>query len=141
MDTAVQTGVRDSAPDRHRVVAGLVDVVLVAGMVLYGYIDHGGDPIADPVGSLGTIAPFVVGWLAVALLAGVYTLESPLSGHGLRVTAVTWIAAANVGLMIRGSPLFDGGTTWPFPVVITASVLVVLMGWRLGYSLLFAATE
>ncbi|WP_226006578.1 DUF3054 domain-containing protein [Natrinema salinisoli] len=141
MDTAVQTGVRDSVPDSHRVAAGIVDVVLVAGMVLYGYIDHGGDPIADPLGSLETIVPFVVGWLAVALLAGVYTLDSPLSGHGLRLTVVAWIAAANVGLMIRGSPLFVGGTTWPFPVVITASVLVVLVGWRLCYSLLFSATE
>lgn len=141
MDTAVQTGFRDGVPNRHRVVAGIIDVVLVAGMVLYGYVDHGGDPIADPLASLEAIAPFVIGWLAIALLAGVYTLDRPLSGHGLRLTAVAWIAAANVGLMIRGSPVFDGGTMWPFPVVITVSVLVVLVGWRLGYSGYLSATN
>jgi hypothetical protein len=141
MDTAVQTGVSNSVPTRHRVAAGIVDIGLVAGMVLYGYIDHGGDPVAHPLPALETIAPFLIGWLAVALLAGVYTLERPLSGRGLRLTTVAWIAAANVGLMIRGSPLFEGGTSWPFPVVITASVLVVLIGWRLVYSRYLSLTS
>ncbi|WP_222918947.1 DUF3054 domain-containing protein [Natrinema sp. SYSU A 869] len=141
MDTAVQTGVRDSAAGRERIAAVVIDVSLVATMVLYGYIDHGGDPIADPLASLKTIVPFAIGWLAVALLAGVYTRDRLLGRDDLRLTAIAWIAAANVGLMIRGSPLFQGGTSWPFPVVITVSVLVVLLGWRLGYSLFLSVTN
>ncbi|WP_226479065.1 DUF3054 domain-containing protein [Natrinema amylolyticum] len=141
MDTAVQTGVRDSAAGRARIAAGAVDVVLVAAMVLYGYVDHGGDPIAAPLAALETIAPFVIGWLAVAVIADVYARDRLLGRDELRLTAIAWIAAANVGLMIRGSPLFQGGTSWPFPVVITVSVLVVLLGWRLGYALFLSASK
>jgi hypothetical protein len=139
MDTAVRTGSRGGSVDRERITAGVVDVVLIAAVVLVGRIEHGGNPVAEPLASLETLAPFVIGWLAVALLAGVYTRDRPL-GRGLRLTTVTWIAAANVGLMIRGAPVFAGGTTWPFPVVITATGLVVLLGWRLGYALYRSVT-
>lgn len=135
MDTAVRTGSRDGAVDRERIATGVVDVALIAAVVLVGRIEHGGNPVAEPLASLETLAPFVIGWLAVALLAGVYTRDRPAMGRRLRLTTVTWIAAANVGLMIRGAPVFAGGTTWPFPIVITATGLVVLLGWRLGYAL------
>ncbi|RZH69391.1 DUF3054 domain-containing protein [Natrinema altunense] len=141
MDTAVQTGVRDSAAGRERIAAGVIDVGLVAAMVLYGYVHHGGDPIATPLESLETVAPFVIGWIAVAALAGVYTRDRLLGRDGLRVTATAWIAAANVGLMLRGAPPLHGSTIWPFPVVITVSVLAVLLGWRLGFSLYLSVTE
>ncbi|MFD1564151.1 DUF3054 domain-containing protein [Haloarchaeobius amylolyticus] len=135
MDTAVQTGSQKDTLDRERVIVGVVDLIVVVGLVLLGNIEHGGNPIAEPVASLTTAVPFVIGWLTVALLAGVYTRDRRGGITDIRLTAVAWIAAANVGLMIRGSPLFDGGTTWPFPIVITGTVLVALLGWRLGYTL------
>ncbi|QLK26202.1 DUF3054 domain-containing protein [Natrinema zhouii] len=135
MDTAVQTGSRDGSVDRERVVTGVVDLVIVVALVLLGNVEHGGNPIAEPLASLETVVPFVIGWVGVALLAGVYTRNRFAGTDDFRLTAVTWIAAANVGLMLRGSPLFEGGTTWPFPVVITGTVLVALLGWRLGYAL------
>jgi len=139
MDTAVQTGSRENTLDRKRVVIGVVDLVVIVGLVLLGNIEHGGNPIAEPLASLTTAIPFVIGWLAVAALAGVYTRPSGIDD--IRLTAVSWIAAANVGLMIRGSPLFEGGTTWPFPIVITGTVLVTLLGWRLGYALFVSRTR
>lgn len=141
MDTAVQTGARDGTATRERVAAGIVDIVLIAGLVLLGRVSHEGNPLAEPLASLETVTPFVVGWLVVALFAGVYSRGRPERSHGFRLTTVAWIAAANVGLMIRGSPLFEGGTTWPFPVVITVTGLIVLLGWRLGYALYLSATE
>ncbi len=134
MDTAVQTGSRDGSIDRERVGIGVVDLGIVVGLVLFGNVEHGGNPIAEPLASLETVAPFVIGWVAVAALAGVYTRDTLTGTDGVRLTAIAWIAAANVGLMLRGSPLFEGGTTWPFPVVITGIVLVALLGWRLGYA-------
>ncbi|SEQ05446.1 DUF3054 domain-containing protein [Natrinema salaciae] len=141
MDTAVQTGADDRATDRERLATGGIDVVLVAGLVLLGRIEHGGNPLSEPIASLETITPFVVGWLAVALLAGIYTRDRPVGREAFRLTAVTWIAAANVGLMLRASPLFTGGATWPFPLVITGFGLFVLLGWRLGYTLYLSATD
>lgn len=135
MDTAVRSESHADGFDRERIVTAVVDVCLVAALVLLGNIEHGGDPIADPIDSLGTVAPFVIGWLSVALLAGIYTRDRPLDADGVRLIAVTWIASANVGLMLRASSLFDGGMTWPFPLVITGTGLIVLLGWRLGYGL------
>ena len=139
MDTAVQSDSREATPDRQRAIVGGGDLVVIIGTVLLGNVEHGGNPIADPLASFTTAVPFVIGWLAVAALAGVYTRAAGIDDT--RLTAVSWIAAANVGLMIRGSPLFDGGTTWPFPIVITGAVLVALLGWRLGYSLLSSRTR
>ena len=141
MDTVVETGAPDSTADRERIATGVIDVVLIAGLVLLGNINHGGNPITDPLGSLETLAPFVIGWLSVVLLAGMYTRDRPAGRDGFRLTAVTWIAAANVGLMLRASSLFHGGAAWPFPLVITGSGLVVLLGWRLGYALYLSATD
>ncbi|AGB32045.1 hypothetical protein C488_05813 [Natrinema pellirubrum DSM 15624] len=141
MDTAVRTETHDGAADRDRLVAGIVDVLCIVGIVLLGRISHSGNPIAEPIASLETVTPFVVGWLAVAALAGVYATDRAGASREFRLPAVTWIAAANVGLMLRGSPLFDGGTTWPFPVVITATGLAVLLGWRLVYTLYLSATR
>lgn len=140
MDAAVQSGARDGATDRERITTGVIDVVLIAGLVSLGRIEHGGNPLTEPIASLETIAPFVIGWVGAAVLAGVYARDPPV-GDGLRLTAVTWIAAANVGLMLRASSLFDGGATWPFPLVITGSGLVVLLGWRFGYALVLSVTD
>ncbi|WP_254523697.1 DUF3054 domain-containing protein [Natrinema caseinilyticum] len=135
MDTAVRSERNADRFDRERVVTAVVDVGLVVALVLLGNIEHGGNPIAEPLESLGTVTPFVIGWVSVALLAGIYTRDRPLDPDGVRLAAVTWIAAANVGLMLRASSLFDGGTTWPFPLVITGIGLIALLGWRLGYRL------
>lgn len=130
MDTAVQSETRDTTSDRERIATGVLDVVLVAGLVLVGRVSHGDSPIAEPIASLETIAPFVLSWFAIAALAGVYTRDRPAVGQGLRLVTVSWIAAANVGLMLRASSLFEGSATWPFPLVITGTGLVALLGWR-----------
>ncbi|OLZ41008.1 hypothetical protein A6E15_08395 [Natrinema saccharevitans] len=141
MDTAVRTDTRDGAADRDRFLAGIVDILCIVGIVLIGRISHNGNPIAEPIASLETVTPFVVGWLAAAALAGVYAADRAGASREFRLPAVAWIAAANVGLMLRGSPLFDGGATWPFPVVITATGLTALLGWRLVYILYLSATR
>ena len=112
----------------------VVDVGLLAGLVLVGQLSHGIDPLADPLGALETMAPFVIGWLAVAPIARVYAadvLASPV--ETARLTALGWVAAANVGLIIRSSPAFDGSAVWAFNIVMTGLGLVALLAWRLAY--------
>ncbi|MDS0478004.1 DUF3054 domain-containing protein [Natrinema sp. 1APR25-10V2] len=140
MDTAVRTGTRDGSVDRERLATATVDTVLVVGLVLLGNVEHGGNPIADPLASLETVAPFAIGWAAVSLLAGLYTRDGLEPVRDYRLLAITWIAAANVGLMLRASSLFEGGATWPFPLVITGFGLLALLGWRVGYALFRSAT-
>lgn len=119
---------------KEATLVGLVDLGLLAGLVVIGQLSHNIDPLADPVGALETMAPFVIGWLVLAPIAGVYArrvLSSPV--ETARVTAIGWIAAANVGLILRSSPAFDGGAGWAFNAVMTGVGLVALLLWRLVY--------
>ncbi|WP_255191532.1 DUF3054 domain-containing protein [Natronobeatus ordinarius] len=120
--------------DRETVFVGVVDVALLAGLVLLGQLSHGQNPLAEPLGALEAIAPFVLAWIVVAPFAGVYAravLSSPTAA--VRVTVIGWLAAANVGFILRASPWFEGGIAWAFPLVMTGMGLLLLVGWRLAY--------
>lgn len=111
------------------VVAG--DLLVIVGVIVAGELSHGVSPVSDPLLVLDTLVPFLVGWALVAAVLGAYDREA-LSGTAVsvRIAAGTWFGAANVGLLLRGSPYFHGGVTWPFPLVVTGTVLVVLVVWR-----------
>ena len=136
MDTAVRTDDRTEAVDRETLLLGAGDVGVVAGLLVIGQLSHGVNPITRPLYALETIAPFVIGWLAVAALAGFYTRSSAVTVPGAaRLTTVVWLGAANVGVILRWEA-FDTTATWPFPLVITGFGLLLLVGWRVGYAAL-----
>ena len=134
MDTAVRADDRSRATDRETLALGTVDVVLLAGLIAVGQLSHGVNPIGDPVATIEAIAPFVIGWLVVATIAGLYARSVASSvARTTRLTIVVWLAAANVGLLLRQSA-FGDTAAWPFPLVITGFGLLVLVGWRVGYA-------
>ena len=136
MDTAVRTDDRARTVDRETLGLGVGDVVAVAALLVYGQLSHGVSPTAQPLETLETIAPFVVGWLVVAALAGLYTRPVATSlSRTARLTTVVWLGAANVGLLLRQGP-FGDTAAWPFPLVITGFGLLLLLGWRVGYAAL-----
>jgi len=108
------------------------DLLAIGAIVGWGlYSHHGAAAFATPVDSFLTVVPFLLGWPIPAVLAGVYedgVIDDPLVGA--RYATVAWIAAANLSLILRTSPLFEGSAAWPFGLVVTGSVLVVLLGWR-----------
>ncbi|WP_135819617.1 DUF3054 domain-containing protein [Halostella litorea] len=109
------------------------DALVVAAFLIVGELSHGIDPVAQPLHVLETIAPFLVGWAVAAPLVGLYddgALATPT--RTVRLTTAAWLGAANVGLLLRGSPYFVGGTTWPFPLVITGIGLLFLVTWRVA---------
>jgi len=127
------TGRRTTGRPSGSIVAG--DIAVVVAFLIVGELSHGIDPVAQPLHVLETIAPFLVGWVVAAPLVGLYdegALASPVLSA--RLTAAAWLGAANVGLLLRGSPYFVGGTTWPFPLVITAIGLLFLVTWRVAAS-------
>ncbi|QSW98915.1 DUF3054 domain-containing protein [Haloterrigena alkaliphila] len=135
MDTAVRTDDRAPTVDRETIGLGAIDVGLVATLLVIGQLSHGTNPIDDPIPTLETIAPFVIGWLLVAVLVGFYTRRLTSVTRAARVTSVTWLAAANVGLLLRQS-VFGETAAWPFPLVITGFGFLLLVGWRVGYAAL-----
>lgn len=119
--------------DRRLASVVAIDLLVVVGLVLTGMVQHG--TIDQPARVVGTVSPFLIGWLVAAPLAGTYAVSDGDGGGFASVlkyrrAAVTWLAAANVGLVLRSAPAFPGGTAWAFPLVITGLGLVALLGWR-----------
>ena len=133
MDTAVRTDGRTEGVDRTTLALGIGDVGLIAGLLVYGQLSHEANPLAQPLGTVETIAPFVIGWIVVAALAGLYTRSIATPSQAARLTAVVWFGAANVGLLLRQG-LFGDSANWPFPLVITGFGFLLLVGWRVGYA-------
>ncbi|MFC6729955.1 DUF3054 domain-containing protein [Natronoarchaeum mannanilyticum] len=108
------------------------DLLAIGAVVGWGlYSHHGAAAFATPIDSFMTVLPFLLGWPIPAVLAGVYedgVIGDPIAAA--RYVTVAGIAAANLGLILRTSPLFEGSAAWPFGLVVTGSTLVVLLGWR-----------
>jgi hypothetical protein len=106
------------------------DLVVICAVLTWGTVDHHGVAILGSVGYVAeTLAPFVVGWLVVAAIAGVY-VDRPSSRATLARLGVAWIAAAVVGAGIRATPLFHGSAEPIFVAVVAGTVGIALLGWR-----------
>ncbi len=128
-----------SIPDRRTLAVVGVDVLALIALISVGQLEHGINPLADPLAAAETVTPFLIGWALLGTLAGVYRERAlAVPRQAVVATTVGWIGAANIGLILRSSPLFDGGALWPFNLIMTALGLVVLVGWRLGLSVALA---
>lgn len=120
-----------SIDDRRALAVG--DTVVVVGVLLAGVLHHGRSPLAEPVGVAGTILPFLAGWWCCALLVGLYAEHRrAASVRSVRLLSVSWLGATAVGLVARSSPALAGDVTWPFGLVVVATVLAGLVAWRAG---------
>lgn len=135
MDAIAQSDGKLAGHERRIGALAAVDVLVVAGFVTVGVVSHGTNPLGEPLATLEAIAPFVLGWVVLAPLSGVYGRARGDPTSALRLTTVTWIAAANVGLVVRSSPAVAGDVTWPFGLVITGVGLCCLGGWRVLYAI------
>ena len=110
------------------------DLLLIAAFVVSGAVSHFGVEyvLARPLAVAETAAPFYLGWLAAAPLAGAYgraALAGPRSAA--RAVAAAWIGAALIGQLLRGTALFSGDLALPFVIVSLVVGLVLLVPWRL----------
>jgi hypothetical protein len=108
------------------------DVLALAAFVAMGTVQHGQRPFSNP-GVVGdALAPFVLAWVAVALLGGLYTADAVVSPRRvLGWTVPAWVVAVLAGHALRATALFPGGTTAAFVAVTLVVGGVLLVGWRL----------
>lgn len=100
-----------------------LDLVCVLIFALLGRATHG-----EALSLLGigvTAWPFVVacliGWLIVAIRGA--------DGLGIRSAVIVWLVTVSAGLGLRVS---TGDTAaWPFVIVTTVVLALLLLGWRL----------
>ncbi|MDF3050289.1 MAG: rane protein [Pseudonocardia sp.] len=109
------------AQSRVALLAGAADAVAVVVFAAVGRLSHG--EADDLLGLIGTAAPFGAG--LVAAWATPVVRREPAS---LRAGAVAVVCAAGIGLLLRAG--FTGSLPLSFAVVATASLAVLLLGWR-----------
>ena len=113
---------------------------LVAGDVLsfvfFSALGHRSHDESNSLFSvLGTAAPFVVGWLAIAPWAGAFGAPSErLVGDVLRRSAIAWLLAWPVCLLLRALALRRGIPASFALVALTANALL-LLSWRSMFAL------
>lgn len=119
-----------------------VDGAVIVAVLVAGEIHHYGTAVlADPGAMADVLVAFLFGWYATASLLGLYGRSSDGPGrHSLRAVAVTAIAGANVGLIVR-SLAFGRPQISPFPAVITGTLLVALCAVRWAVRRAAAAGE
>lgn len=110
----------------------VVDLAIIALQLSYGLIVHGTDPLAVPFYTAETVVPFLLGWLLVAPMMGVYTarIRGSLTETALAV-GIAWIVAALIGVGLRATPWFVGGAPPTFVLVTVGTGLATLLPWRL----------
>lgn len=112
------------------------DVLVIIAFIYVGTLQHGtvGFPpagVGGVVTLLGVAAPFLLGWVVVAPLVGAYSAGAAESAKASVPLAIrSWIPAAVIGLVLRATPVFDGGVAVAFAVVILVVGSVSLGSWR-----------
>ena len=107
------------------------DLALIAVFVIAGELRHGYHLLGHPERVVGTLIPFLIGWVVVSVLAGVYSrsvYRNPLSAAPR--TALAWIGATLIGLALRTTSFFHGEVPLPFALVSFGVGLVLLVPWR-----------
>ncbi|WP_247728591.1 DUF3054 domain-containing protein [Halovivax limisalsi] len=110
----------------------LLDCIAIVGLVVVGQQTHGGDPFGNLLRTGETVAPFLLGWLTISVLGGLYPNPPAGAVDRLRLLVVCWFAAANVGFLLRGSPPLPGGVPWEFTAVFTGFGAIILVGVHAG---------
>lgn len=115
------------------------DLIALLLFVLLGQADHGTINTSNPIaGALRNVVSLAVPWLVLAWLLRAYPRTTPALPGFLGRSALAWVIAAPIGLLIRMLWLGRGGIPIPFLLVTLAAGGLFLLGWRLIYWLLFA---
>lgn len=115
----------------------VVDCAIIALQLSYGLLVHGIDPLSVPLYTAETLFPFLLAWLLVAPMLGVYTLgvRQSVTETALAVSTA-WIVASLLGVGLRATPWLTGGAPLAFILVTIGTGLLTLLPWRLGVSAL-----
>ncbi|MEF8818409.1 MAG: DUF3054 family protein [Haloferacaceae archaeon] len=108
----------------------VADVVALVVVFTGGAMQHNGPtfPVDEPAAWLLTILPFLLGWLLVGPLVGVYSAGAAESAKAAVPLAVrAWVPAAAVAVGVRALA-FDPGPVAPVFAVITLVTGAVGLG-------------
>lgn len=108
------------------------DLVAIGAFVAAGQAHHTGEnPFLVPGDYLGALAPFLVGWIVVALIGGLYTHDALLGPRRMLSWSLpAWLFGAVIALALRATPYLPGNVNGLFPVVAVVFGGLLVVGWR-----------
>lgn len=113
------------------------DLAAIGLFVVLGEISHGIDPLGSPGVVADTYAPFVIGWLLVAVPAGAYAAAVRTSpGRAAITVAGAWLVADVVAQALRSTAYFHGNGALTFAIVAFLVGGTLLVGWRVAVAFL-----
>jgi hypothetical protein len=115
------------------------DLIALFLFVLVGQADHGTIDAGNPLlGALRNVVSLAAPWLVFAWLLRAYPrVADPTLPGFLGRSAIAWVLAVPIGLLIRMVWLGRGGIPIPFLLVTLAAGGLFLLGWRLIFWLVF----
>lgn len=112
------------------------DIVVLAVVFAAGTVRHNGLAVlwTDPVYSLATVGPFLLGWVVAAPLLGAYRTRTLTAAKWAVAPVVpAWFAADALALGLRATPWLHGGVTPVFALVTVVTGAGGLVLWRAAY--------
>lgn len=108
------------------------DVLVLLAFISVGLLSHSIEPWRLPDHTLRTLTPFLLAWLVVAPLVGLYGRRT-LTSYRTTASRVTagWLLASLLGGAIRSTAHFPGGAPLDFLLVNIAFGLLFFLPWRL----------
>jgi uncharacterized membrane protein len=112
------------------------DLLAIGVFVVAGELSHGYDPVADASRVAGTLAPFVIGWLLVAVAGSLYTREAvAVLRASVGRTVLAWALAVAIAQALRSTGAFPGNAAFTFALVSFAVGGGLLVAWRSAVTL------
>lgn len=117
---------------RWTAVLAVGDLIALVAFIAAGQYHHAGtNPFLTPLRLLEGLAPFLIGWVVVAMIGGLYTHDALLGPRRMLSWSIpAWVFAAIIALALRSTALFYGDVTGLFPVVALGFGGIILVGWR-----------
>lgn len=116
----------------------LGDIVVFLVFAAIGRRSHGEEAGLSAVIQVGTTAvPFLLGWFLVAPFIGAFRRDIQANPLNMaRRTALAWLAAWPVAMLLRGLLVDHAIPPWTFWLVAFLSNTVFLQVWRIPYALI-----
>jgi len=132
-----------SSAERRRIDLSSKTAILAAGdiaaillFVSVGEYTHGYNPLVDVGRVAGTFAPFLIGWLLVAGVTGLFASDAPTTlVQSTVVTLLSWLLAVVIAQGLRATSLFHGNAALTFAIVSVGIGGVLLVLWRAAATL------
>ena len=115
-----------------RVCVFLGDLTILLVFVVVGIHSHGGNAFQMPAYTLDTLTPFLLTWLIIAPLLGLYARRTLTSYRwSIALVPIAWILVSLFGAQIRATDYFYGGAPLEFIAVNIVFGILFLVPWRI----------